>query len=125
MKRKGKRKVVDKKNGQKYVDLSCLETDRIFDLAIKACDTKDALKACNVIDTLKGLLNFQYKEVACGFYRLFDCCLQFVNDKRFDKARDIFYELHQSWNVAFVTNSNHIQDPDISLIKKVAIKQKG
>ncbi|MGR3317847.1 MAG: hypothetical protein ACUZ8O_05145 [Candidatus Anammoxibacter sp.] len=98
------------KINKNYEDVSCLDIGKIYDLAIQACDAKDTLKVRNVINTLKGLINCQYNGIASGFYRLYDSCLQFVNDKRFDKAGCIFYELHQSWNVAVVTNLNNVQN---------------
>ena len=93
-----------------YEDASCLDIGKIYDLAIQACDAKDTLKVRNVVNTLKGLVNCQYKGIVSGLYRLYDSCLQFVNDKRFDKAGCIFYELHQSWNVAVVTNVDNVKN---------------
>ena len=90
-----------------------VEIDKIFDIGIQACDQKDTIKVCKVLDTLKGMLNLQYKEVASGFNRLYDFCRKFVNDKKFENARDILLELRQSWNVAVVINSNNAQDTDI------------
>ncbi|MGR3218347.1 MAG: hypothetical protein ACUZ8H_00835 [Candidatus Anammoxibacter sp.] len=88
---------------------STLDIGRIYDLAIQACDAKDTLKVRDAVNTLKGLVNCQYKGIASGLYRLYDSCIQFVNDNRFDKAGCIFYELHQSWNVVVVTNINNVK----------------
>lgn len=123
--KKDERKNIALKMKQKRADSLHLEIDKIYDLAIQACDAKDQLKARNVIDKLKGLLNLQYKETSSGFYRLYDCCLQFVNDNRFDKARDILYELQQSWNVAVVINSNDAKNGKILRAMKTGINRKG
>ena len=128
----GKEVKLKMKNKDKYTeaalknneDVSCLEIGKIYDLAMQACDAKDTLKVRNVINTLKGLVNCQYKGIASGLYRLYDCCLQFVNDDRFDKACCIFYELHQSWNVAVVTNVNNVKIHKI-IRNKVGLNRKG
>ena len=110
---KTENKNTDLKNRDKSEDAQRVEIDKIFDIGIRACDQEDSLKVCNVLDTLKGMLNVQYNEVASGFHRLYDFCLKFVNDEEFDKARDILFELRQSWNVVVVTSSNNTQDTDI------------
>ncbi|MGR3319609.1 MAG: hypothetical protein ACUZ8O_14165 [Candidatus Anammoxibacter sp.] len=110
---KAENKNANLKNRKKCEDFSRIEIDKIFDIGIEACDQKDVLKVCKVLDTLKGMLNLQYKEVASGFNRLYDFCLKFVNDKKFENTRDILFELRQSWNVAVVTNSNNTKDTDI------------
>ncbi|MGR3220543.1 MAG: hypothetical protein ACUZ8H_12130 [Candidatus Anammoxibacter sp.] len=102
-----------KTENKKVEDHPRIEIDNIFNIGIQACDQKDTIKVRKVLDTLKGMLDFQFKEVASGFGRLYDFCLQFVNDKKFENARDILLELRQSWNVAVVTNPNNSQDTDI------------
>ena len=106
-------KKADFKIRKKSDDSPRIEIGKIFDIGIQACDQKDTITVCKVLDTLKGMLNLQYKGVASGFNRLYDFCLKFVNDKKFENARDILLELRQSWNVAVVTNSNNTQDTDI------------
>lgn len=79
---------------------------KIFDMGIQACNDEDESRIFSVINTLKELITSQYEDVSAGYCRLYDYCIQFVKDKRFDKAADIFYELHQSWNMVAITSMN-------------------
>ncbi len=92
---------------RKHNDHLYSNIDAIIDIGIKACDAKDALKAQSVINKLKGLLDQRYKEISFGLFRLYDFCLQLVNDKKFDNAREILFDLHQSWNVIVLPNINY------------------
>ena len=83
-----------------------IEIGKFYDLGMQACDAKDTLVVRNVIDMLKRVFNVQYKEIASGICRLYDYCLYLINNNRFDKAKNIFYELHQSWNVVVVEKNS-------------------
>lgn len=79
---------------------SRMEMGSIYDMGIEACDARDKLELYRVIDTLRGLKDLQNRGVASWFCRLYDYCLRSVNDNNFEDARNVMYELHQSWNTA-------------------------
>lgn len=80
----------------------------LYSRGIIACEEKNEIKTTKVLRILMNALDFQYEEVASGFYRLYDHCLQLVNDKRFDEAKEILNELNQCWNKAVIGNLNEI-----------------
>lgn len=67
---------------------------------IRACDENDATKAIKVLRVLMNALDFKYEEVASGFYRLYEYCLQMVNARKFDEAKAVLVEINQTWNKA-------------------------
>ena len=90
----------------KISDTQHLSMFKMFNVGIQACNDEDESKVFSVINTLKELIRSQYNDISDGYCRLYDYCIQFVKDKRFDKAGDIFYELHQSWNMVAITEKN-------------------
>lgn len=83
---------------------SLLKIDEIIDIGIEACDSKDTFVVRSVINTLKEVFSSQFNEFASGYYRLCDYCLRLVEGEKFKKARAIFLELHQSWNISSIND---------------------
>lgn len=74
----------------------------LYRLGIKSCEEKEGTKVVQILRVLMNGLDFQYEEVASGFYRLYDYALRLVNECKFDEAKEILIELDQSWNKAVV-----------------------
>ncbi len=110
--------------GQNSADLKPLELSDIYDLGIEACNAKDSIKVRDIINTLKELCSDQYTGVADGITRLYDFCLQFVKDERFDKVLGILDELHQSWNMTLAANLNRSHQYGIVRVKSDRFIQK-
>jgi flagellin-specific chaperone FliS len=68
-----------------------------YDLAIRACDSKDFAKATKAISVLRDALNFDYPEVSVGLFRLYQWCLDSLRHGDYDGTRKILVELRDAW----------------------------
>ncbi len=82
----------------------------IYKRGIKACEEKDSIKITKILKILMKSLDFQYQEVASGFYRLYDYCARLVNENKYDEAKEILVELNQCWNKAVVASLNDVNE---------------
>lgn len=68
-----------------------------YDLAIRACDSKDFAKATKAISVLRDALNFDYPEVSVGLFRLYQWSLDCLRNGDYASARKILVELRDAW----------------------------
>ena len=72
----------------------------LYDFAIAGCVAKDARKTSAALVELIAALDFNYEDIAGGFYRLYEYCLREVKAGRFDGAQKILTELRATWQIA-------------------------
>lgn len=74
---------------------------KLYDLAIVAIKKKDVKKANRVITELIGALNFDYQDVAMGFFRLYRFCQDSLYKEEYDRVLHIFEDLRKTWAEAY------------------------
>ena len=72
----------------------------LYDQAIIGCKQKDMDRVSKAIVELIDSLNFDYKEISVGLFRLYEFSLREVKQEKYDVALKIFTELRQVWNQA-------------------------
>lgn len=77
----------------------------MYDVAIAACNRKDKVKACEVVQQLINALNFEYKEASTTFYRMYSYILDQIHKNKFGEARNMLSELRQTWCKAMKISS--------------------
>jgi flagellin-specific chaperone FliS len=79
-------------------------SDRLLGLygyGIEGCAQRNKEQVTAVLQELIGILNFDYGEIAKGFYRLYAFCLAKSQDGEFDQVAWILRDLHDTWAQAF------------------------
>jgi len=74
---------------------------KLLEIAIQACKKEDKTLATKALTELTLALNFDYKEIALGFFRLYDYCKQRVHKGQFADALVILEDLRATWAQAF------------------------
>ena len=74
---------------------------KLYDLAIVSIKKNDIAKANQVITELISALNFEYQEVALGFFRLYRYCQQNLNQGNTQEPLMILQQLRDTWAKAF------------------------
>lgn len=78
--------------GQLVIDL--------YDLAITGCAQQDKSRVSQVLVELIDALDFQYKDLSLGLFRLYEYCLRQVKAGKFGEVSAILRELREVWNQA-------------------------
>ena len=76
----------------------------LYDLGSKSCRAKDRQKAGKVLVELIAALNFEYDEIATGFFDLYRYALDEVNKDEFENALVVFEGLNDVWKSAVMNN---------------------
>ena len=71
----------------------------LYERGLAACLRRDAAEIRVVILELVGALDFDYEEAARELARLYDRCLRQSEAGRFDRAREVFRTLLETWGV--------------------------
>ena len=74
---------------------------KLYDLAILSIKKGDYKKANLVLTELIGALNFEYNEVALGFFKLYRYCQEKLYKKESEEPLNILKELRRAWAQAF------------------------
>lgn len=69
-----------------------------YDLAIKACEQKDFVRAAKTVSVLRDALNFDYPDVAAGLFRLYQWCLDCIRSGDYDSAITTLKDLRDAWS---------------------------
>lgn len=73
---------------------------QLYDFAVAGCLARDMRRASAAIVELIAGLNFEYEEMATGFYRLYEYSLREVKAGRFEEAHRILGGLRDTWRQA-------------------------
>jgi len=74
---------------------------KLYDLAILSIKKGDFKKANLVLTELIGSLNFEYNDVALGFFKLYRYCQEHLYKQEGDEPLKILSELREAWAQAF------------------------
>ena len=69
----------------------------LYERGLAACLRKDAGEVREVVLELVGALDFEYEQAARQLTGLYDRCLRQAAAGRFDRAREVFRTLLQTW----------------------------
>ncbi len=70
---------------------------KAYDIALSALATEDGTKACKVLAHLIDSLDFKYREVAVGLFRLYRYCMEEIKKGEYEVPTRIVRELRTSW----------------------------
>jgi flagellin-specific chaperone FliS len=68
-----------------------------YDLAIRACEQQDFVKAIKTISALRDTLDMDYPDVAVGLFRLYQWCLDCIRTGDYASAISTLRELRSAW----------------------------
>jgi flagellin-specific chaperone FliS len=87
---------------EQYLNLTPVQViDKLYSLAITACKKGDALLARKVLNELIAGLNFEYKDVSVGLFRLYQYCKHCIRQDKMQDAVVVLEELRATWGQAF------------------------
>jgi flagellin-specific chaperone FliS len=68
-----------------------------YDVAIQACYQKDLARVTQALGVLRDALNFDYPDVATGFFKLYQWCADCVRQGDYDQALKVLVSLRSAW----------------------------
>lgn len=71
-----------------------------YDAAIMGCGQRDRVKVTRAMSELITSLNFEYKEQAMAFYRVYRYINMLIIKGKFDDAKSILVDVKSAWNQA-------------------------
>jgi len=74
---------------------------KLYDYVIVNSKKRDLSKVNAGLTQLIAALNFDYKEVSLGFFRLYQYCQNQARKGNFEEVENIIGELRSSWAEAF------------------------
>jgi len=74
---------------------------KVYDYVLVNCKRRDLSKVNAGLTQLIAALNFDYKEISLGFFRLYRYCQNEARKNNFDEVHNIISELRSSWAKAF------------------------
>ena len=69
-----------------------------LDAAVLSCEKRDLARATHIVSTLRDALNFDEKEAALGFFRLYQWVLECVRRDDWAEASKVLRQLRESWS---------------------------
>ena len=70
---------------------------RVYDVAIVSCARGDRQRLRQALVELIASLNFEYREISLGSFRLYNYCLRQTQMGRFDEVKTILTGLRDAW----------------------------
>ena len=70
---------------------------RVYDVAIVSCARKDRQRLRQALVELISALNFEYREMSLGMFRLYNYCLRQMQFGRYDEVQAILTGLRDAW----------------------------
>ncbi len=87
---------------EELTNLSPVEViQRLYDYAILGCKKDDPTLAQHAINELILALNFEYREISFGLFRLYDYCKGRIQKRDYRAALAILEPLRATWAQAF------------------------
>jgi flagellin-specific chaperone FliS len=74
---------------------------KLYDYVIVNCKIHDAGKVNAGLTQLIAALNFEYKDVALGFFKIYRYCQERARKGEFDEVIELIGELRSAWAQAF------------------------
>lgn len=73
----------------------------VYDVAIKACHQENKTLALEAVQELINALNYEHKELAFQFYRVYERIQNLLRRDQFHLAKRQLSELRDTWKEAF------------------------
>ncbi|HTY79037.1 MAG TPA: hypothetical protein VMI34_14535 [Candidatus Bathyarchaeia archaeon] len=70
----------------------------LYEHGVVGCTRRDPEQVIAALEELISLLDFEYGDIAEGFYRLYAFCLSEVRDGRFEQPAWILSDLRETWS---------------------------
>jgi flagellin-specific chaperone FliS len=70
-----------------------------YDVAIQACEQKNAARAIQAISLLRESLNFDSGEAAMGLFRLYQWALECIANDNYPETLKVLRELREAWAI--------------------------
>ena len=74
---------------------------KVMSLGVQGCRKQDRTQAVRAVNALILALDFKYRDVAMGLFRLYDYTKSCIYARRFGEALEILEGLRGSWAEAF------------------------
>lgn len=81
---------------------------KMYDTALVALLAKDGNRAARVVSGLIDALDFQYRDVALGLFRLYRYCMEEIKRGEYEAPTRIMRELRDAWAEAL---DSRVEDP--------------
>jgi flagellin-specific chaperone FliS len=85
----------------------------VYDAAVMGCNQRDLKRTTDALNVLRGSLNFEYAEVAFGFFRIYQYCGDLAREGRYDEAANLLRGLVQAWVEGLVRERDSAQ-PEVA-----------
>ena len=82
-----------------------------LDAALVSCEKHDLARGTHVVSTLRDALNFDEKDAAMGFFRLYQWVLECMRHGDWAEATKVLRELREAWS-AVERRVNTVNMPD-------------
>ncbi len=86
----------------------------LYEYGVEGCAQQSREQVSAVLVELIGTLDFEYGEIAEGFYRLYEYCLRKCLEGEFDQVAWILQDLRDTWSQAFSETPALDQVPIVS-----------
>ena len=86
----------------------------VYDLAIRACEQKDFIRATKAVSVLRDALNFDFPDVSVGLFRVYQWCLDCIRKDDYDSALKSLKELRSAWYSSEKSLGNRRSNPNSS-----------
>ncbi len=96
---------------------------KLYDAAIASCAQKDSRRLSQALVELIATLNFEYREIAVGLFRLYNYCLRNGKRGRFELVEPILTELRDTWKQAMERDQQPAQHNEQAQEVSVEIAQ--
>jgi len=70
----------------------------LYEHGVVGCTQRNPEQVIAALEELISLLDFDYGDIAEGFYRLYAFCLREIRDGRFDQPAWILRDLRDTWS---------------------------
>jgi len=70
----------------------------LYEHGVVGCTQRNPEQVIAALEELISLLDFDYGDIAEGFYRLYAFCLREIRDGRFDQPTWILRDLRETWS---------------------------
>ena len=70
---------------------------RVYDVAIVSCARGDRQKVRQALVQLIASLNFEYRDISLGLFRLYNYCLRQIQVGRLDEVNRVLSGLRDAW----------------------------
>jgi flagellar protein FliS len=71
---------------------------KLYDIGIASCVRKDRVRLSRVLVELISALNFEYRDISVGLFKLYNYCMRLAKEGDFDAVQPVLEELREAWS---------------------------